>query len=63
MMRRIRGMFMPDQQQSDDVYPSRQGFNEFSERCDPTVYAPISRVAPLSQQQIDDYAENGFMVL
>lgn len=54
---------MPGQQQCDDVYPSRQGVNEFSERLDPTVYAPISRVAPLSQQQIDDYAENGFMVL
>ncbi|MBQ0784131.1 MAG: ectoine hydroxylase [Amphritea sp.] len=54
---------MPGQQQCDDVYPSRQGANEFSERLDPTVYAPISRVAPLSQQQIDDYAENGFMVL
>lgn len=54
---------MPDQQQCDDVYPSRQGVNEFSERLDPTVYAPISRLAPLSQQQIDDYAENGFMVL
>jgi ectoine hydroxylase len=56
-------MFMPDQQQCDDVYPSRQGVNEFSERLDPTIYAPISRLAPLSQQQIDDYAENGFMVL
>lgn len=54
---------MPDQQQCDDVYPSRQGVNEFSERLDPTIYAPISRLAPLSQQQIDDYAENGFMVL
>ncbi|WP_290703143.1 ectoine hydroxylase [Amphritea sp.] len=54
---------MPGQQQCDDVYPSRQGVNGFSERLDPTVYAPISRVAPLSQQQIDDYAENGFMVL
>lgn len=56
-------MFRAGQPQSDDLYPSRQGVNQVSERQDPTVYASKDMEAPVSQQQINDYAENGFMVL
>ncbi|GGK67720.1 ectoine hydroxylase [Amphritea balenae] len=54
---------MPSQEQPTDLYPSRQGQERWVERQDPTVYAPKDKVAPVSEQQIREYAENGFMVL
>ncbi|UTW04494.1 ectoine hydroxylase [Amphritea atlantica] len=54
---------MTGEQESEDLYPSRQGVHQFSARQDPTVYAPRGSVAPVSEQQINDYAEQGFMVL
>ncbi|WP_299199595.1 ectoine hydroxylase [uncultured Amphritea sp.] len=54
---------MSGQQECEDVYPSRQGVHQFTARQDPTVYAPKDREAPISEQQINDYAEQGYMVL
>ncbi|WP_428034499.1 ectoine hydroxylase [Amphritea sp.] len=54
---------MSAQQKHEDAYPSRQGVHQFTPRQDPTVYAPKGRVAPLPEQQINEYAEQGYMVL
>lgn len=54
---------MPSQEQPTDLYPSRQGQEQYIERQDPTVYAPKNKIAPVSEKQIKHYAENGFMVL
>ncbi|MBN0988513.1 ectoine hydroxylase [Amphritea sp. ZJ14W] len=59
----MRGMFMAGEPECEDLYPSRQGVHRITQRQDPTVYAPKGRVAPISDQQINDYAEQGFMVL
>ncbi|SEQ43073.1 ectoine hydroxylase [Amphritea atlantica] len=54
---------MAGEPECEDLYPSRQGVHRITQRQDPTVYAPKGRVAPISDQQINDYAEQGFMVL
>lgn len=54
---------MLNQKQPTDFYPSRQGPERCMERQDPTVYAPRDKVAPVSEKQIQHYAEKGFMVL
>ncbi len=54
---------MSGPQEWEDLYPSRQGVHQFTERQDPTVYAPKDRVSPIPQQQIQAYAEQGYMVL
>ncbi|RTE66297.1 ectoine hydroxylase [Amphritea opalescens] len=48
---------------SEDLYPSRQGVSQCSERRDPVVYAPVDRPMPIDQSQLEAYAEHGFLVL
>lgn len=54
---------MPSKEQPTDLYPSRQGQEKCFDRQDPTVYAPKDKLGPVSEKQIQHYAEKGFMVL
>lgn len=47
-----------------DLYPSRQGQPaSFLERRDPVVYSEDKSGSPLAHEFIEEYAENGFLIL
>jgi len=48
---------------STDVYPTRLAAEEWSERKDPVVWSKWTPEAPLTQGQMQSYADNGYLVL
>jgi len=48
----------------EDLYPSRQGAApHFIERLDPTLHAPLLSGGPLSQDQLERFEKDGFLIL
>src|SRR5690606_30252180 len=48
---------------SSDDYPTRLTAEEWSERKDPVVWSKWTPEAPLTQEQTQSYADNGYLVL
>jgi len=57
-------MKQQNSQQAEDYYPSRNGQPSiFLERQDPVVYSTDKNNCPIEQEKIQQYQENGFIVL
>lgn len=53
-----------EQRTLQDQYPSRGALKaKFLDRLDPVVYTPNSKLAPIDENLVNHYEENGFLIL
>jgi ectoine hydroxylase len=47
----------------EDTYPSRKGLSSITDRQDPVIYAPQNSTPPIDPSQIEQFEQQGFIVL